>query len=130
MHEKAAVGLEGYAGQEARIVARQKDGKPPAVGIDVAIAAHRNRLHSLFGAVGLVRDEAFQRIRSDGRIDDVRGDAISAPLARCRPRQTPDRLLGGIIGCGAFVAYLTPIRSEEHTSELQSLMRISYAVFC
>src|SRR3546814_8923154 len=27
------------------------------------------------------------------------------------------------------VAYLTA-RSEEHTSELQSLMRISYAVFC
>src|SRR3546814_4825309 len=25
---------------------------------------------------------------------------------------------------------LVPIRSEEHTSELQSLMRISYAVFC
>src|SRR3546814_10148868 len=25
---------------------------------------------------------------------------------------------------------LGPIRSEEHTSELQSLMRISYAVFC
>src|SRR3546814_7956178 len=25
---------------------------------------------------------------------------------------------------------LTPVRSEEHTSELQSLMRISYAVFC
>src|SRR3546814_6107254 len=25
---------------------------------------------------------------------------------------------------------LTPMRSEEHTSELQSLMRISYAVFC
>src|SRR3546814_2389910 len=24
----------------------------------------------------------------------------------------------------------TPVRSEEHTSELQSLMRISYAVFC
>src|SRR3546814_2060038 len=23
-----------------------------------------------------------------------------------------------------------PVRSEEHTSELQSLMRISYAVFC
>src|SRR3546814_5704112 len=27
-------------------------------------------------------------------------------------------------------AALIPIRSEEHTSELQSLMRISYAVFC
>src|SRR3546814_6319519 len=26
--------------------------------------------------------------------------------------------------------FLPPARSEEHTSELQSLMRISYAVFC
>src|SRR3546814_10382614 len=25
---------------------------------------------------------------------------------------------------------INPLRSEEHTSELQSLMRISYAVFC
>src|SRR3546814_5148451 len=37
---------------------------------------------------------------------------------------------------GQGMAMLTPffwrndIRSEEHTSELQSLMRISYAVFC
>src|SRR3546814_10829617 len=29
-----------------------------------------------------------------------------------------------------FVVAKPPIRSEEHTSELQSLMRISYAVFC
>src|SRR3546814_1681541 len=28
-----------------------------------------------------------------------------------------------------FIAY-SMLRSEEHTSELQSLMRISYAVFC
>src|SRR3546814_3252438 len=28
------------------------------------------------------------------------------------------------------VAVAAPLRSEEHTSELQSLMRISYAVFC
>src|SRR3546814_3339835 len=28
------------------------------------------------------------------------------------------------------VEYRQPPRSEEHTSELQSLMRISYAVFC
>src|SRR3546814_6822607 len=27
-------------------------------------------------------------------------------------------------------AHQQPARSEEHTSELQSLMRISYAVFC
>src|SRR3546814_4667153 len=30
----------------------------------------------------------------------------------------------------AIWQYLEPARSEEHTSELQSLMRISYAVFC
>src|SRR3546814_983963 len=29
-----------------------------------------------------------------------------------------------------FSARLLPARSEEHTSELQSLMRISYAAFC
>src|SRR3546814_2649133 len=28
------------------------------------------------------------------------------------------------------IAAITAVRSEEHTSELQSLMRISYAVFC
>src|SRR3546814_5206272 len=33
--------------------------------------------------------------------------------------------------CARTPAYPTPgPRSEEHTSELQSLMRISYAVFC
>src|SRR3546814_10115609 len=30
--------------------------------------------------------------------------------------------------CGT--SFCSAIRSEEHTSELQSLMRISYAVFC
>src|SRR3546814_10248729 len=29
-----------------------------------------------------------------------------------------------------YLPHLAVIRSEEHTSELQSLMRISYAVFC
>src|SRR3546814_9406703 len=33
-------------------------------------------------------------------------------------------------GFRAARAALTLFRSEEHTSELQSLMRISYAVFC
>src|SRR3546814_355442 len=32
--------------------------------------------------------------------------------------------------CPCFMAVMEDIRSEEHTSELQSLMRISYAVFC
>src|SRR3546814_3729941 len=33
-------------------------------------------------------------------------------------------------GIAAAAQSLTCCRSEEHTSELQSLMRISYAVFC
>src|SRR3546814_9236331 len=52
------------------------------------------------GGTELARDIAAQPAR-----EDMRGD---------RPG---DRLRGGR-------------RSEEHTSELQSLMRISYAVFC
>src|SRR3546814_10000769 len=38
----------------------------------------------------------------------------------------PVAVLDGV----AFVVRLFAARSEEHTSELQSLMRISYAVFC
>src|SRR3546814_2674094 len=33
-------------------------------------------------------------------------------------------------GRGPISPDSSPFRSEEHTSELQSLMRISYAVFC
>src|SRR3546814_6646508 len=42
------------------------------------------------------------------------------PVCRCVSVQRPGRLLPSPVG----------FRSEEHTSELQSLMRISYAVFC
>src|SRR3546814_5518596 len=42
-------------------------------------------------------------------------------------RHTLDRLSAGV---AQFGADRTLVRSEEHTSELQSLMRISYAVFC
>src|SRR3546814_9815143 len=38
-------------------------------------------------------------------------------------------LISGLIGFFALRHGFGP-RSEEHTSELQSLMRISYAVFC
>src|SRR3546814_2634204 len=31
---------------------------------------------------------------------------------------------------GSAIVDVIPTRSEEHTSELQSLMRLSYAVFC
>src|SRR3546814_7147596 len=46
-------------------------------------------------------------------------------------------VFAGMIGVTIFGLFFTPLfyvslqnRSEEHTSELQSLMRISYAVFC
>src|SRR3546814_10759053 len=37
---------------------------------------------------------------------------------------------GRIEQIGSSDCVRVPVRSEEHTSELQSLMRISYAVFC
>src|SRR3546814_5618356 len=40
------------------------------------------------------------------------------------------RLPSGRFEEGAAVDHGAPDRSEEHTSELQSLMRSSYAVFC
>src|SRR3546814_10075445 len=67
------------------------------------------------------------------------------PDQRHLPRQPDDAaMLGGtdpwadLCGGGGmmiahkppFVLSLSKPRSEEHTSELQSLMRISYAVFC
>src|SRR3546814_7012763 len=35
-----------------------------------------------------------------------------------------------VFPCISFLHGARVVRSEEHTSELQSLMRISYAVFC
>src|SRR3546814_9108975 len=43
-------------------------------------------------------------------------------------RPDPDR--DAVWNRGAYLARGLTHRSEEHTSELQSLMRISYAVFC
>src|SRR3546814_8251711 len=50
--------------------------------------------------------------------------AVGKPLQRHR--------IGGdrAAVCAAIVVAEDGARSEEHTSELQSLMRISYAVFC
>src|SRR3546814_10850366 len=65
-------------------------------------------------------DGCFERLVADieafgGRVDKIIGDAIvallGAPLAH---EDDAERA----------------VRSEEHTSELQSLMRCAYAVFC
>src|SRR3546814_9702131 len=44
-------------------------------------------------------------------------------------RRAPPEDVGGTPGFEDFLKAMAK-RSEEHTSELQSLMRISYAVFC
>src|SRR3546814_1001682 len=46
---------------------------------------------------------------------------------RGTPNASPERVF---IGNGVSELIDLSLRSEEHTSELQSLMRISYAVFC
>src|SRR3546814_2568615 len=58
---------------------------------------------------------------------------LAVPLSYIRPRQGRYGKL--VIGILAYLIYsqllgVAQNRSEEHTSELQSLMRISYAVFC
>src|SRR3546814_1009033 len=54
------------------------------------------------------------------------------PVIRHRTEQLREHQEGclSIPGIFADVTRADGIRSEEHTSELQSLMRISYAVFC
>src|SRR3546814_3214251 len=61
-----------------------------------------------------------------GSTPSPRGSRCLAGLHGSRVLQaTPNWTRQTAISCRARV-----IRSEEHTSELQSLMRISYAVFC
>src|SRR3546814_10358422 len=56
--------------------------------------------------------------REKGLVQSVHkpGDLIDAAIAKAREMTEPSAPVS--------------VRSEEHTSELQSLMRISYAVFC
>src|SRR3546814_9570386 len=75
---------------------------------------------------------------SDDGVDHRAGLARVAHGHRVEPQR-----LGGIViaagkdriadeehGIERYAAGALQFRSEEHTSELQSLMRISYAVFC
>src|SRR3546814_6298516 len=73
-------------------------------------AQHRHCRHLRATDNAYPKGTAKRVVRSDGR-----GRSRTATLARlCGIARTP--------GAG--------FRSEEHTSELQSLMRSSYAVFC
>src|SRR3546814_9806145 len=93
-----------------------------AVGLGVAMAAALSSV-SLPGSISFVTSIAPIAVSMNVPV---------APLGLLVAVETfPDifRTLGNVVadvGATKFAAD----RSEEHTSELQSLMRISYAVFC
>src|SRR3546814_4825937 len=70
-----------------------------------------------------------RRMISSGVIADVRRGRVRASGAR-HPKVTHTSPLRARYSRSASDTSRRHARSEEHTSELQSLMRISYAVFC
>src|SRR3546814_8076369 len=79
------------------------------------------------------------RRRPDGEGKQRRDRRLRMDGRRSRPHRAPAGALEGVtmqlyLDCDGVLADFdrgaTELRSEEHTSELQSLMRISYAVFC
>src|SRR3546814_13896503 len=85
------------------------------------------RTDTLFPYTTLFRSVAVQR-----QAERVAGgiDVHPRDLHRVAHERALD-LLGAVVLVGGDVERHHPVaRSEEHTSELQSLMRISYAVFC
>src|SRR3546814_7711068 len=76
--------------------------------------------------------EYYRRFGFDPRVAAPFSSPYAGPyfmaLALCDGFKLPER--GRAEYAEAFARLETQERSEEHTSELQSLMRISYAVFC
>src|SRR3546814_4349517 len=62
-----------------------------------------------------------------GRTSGMSSPSNVRGLVYCGCSRSPSSKLSSLKLCACPN---TPGRSEEHTSELQSLMRISYAVFC
>src|SRR3546814_4103940 len=83
------------------------------------------RTDTLFPYTTLFRSRVRPRLLAGGRFQ------LLGPQ-RDHPREALRRALraAGVAGPRALRRRVPQPRSEEHTSELQSLMRISYAVFC
>src|SRR3546814_2634939 len=103
----------------------------------VVDAAPADRGAVFFGAHVEVEDAdsgeaARYRIVGPDETDAARGwISIDSPLARAMLKKRVDDEFEAQLPGGARRFFITGVdRSEEHTSELQSLMRISYAVFC
>src|SRR3546814_3987185 len=69
----------------------------------------------------------FGRVGDDGEIAVVRREGLARRIELARIARRSDRRVERRV---AQMFDQHERRSEEHTSELQSLMRISYAVFC
>src|SRR3546814_10899549 len=87
-------------------------------------------LSVVWSALVAITEEMGVALRNTAYSSAVReGDDFSTGLFDSRGRLVAQgNFTPGHLGAMPFV--LEHIRSEEHTSELQSLMRISYAVFC
>src|SRR3546814_5990051 len=80
----------------------------------------------------LLGDGTVRRLRKQRRPCRLSSDAppTSAPQCRSHRRVPPSIPINPALPACHQPACRRCRRSEEHTSELQSLMRISYAVFC
>src|SRR3546814_10415640 len=75
-----------------------------------------------------IRVEARHRAPAP-RLDLFGSSPLAVPIpVQDSPRRRRQRAMGYITGRPRQPRFR--VRSEEHTSELQSLMRITYAVFC
>src|SRR3546814_5859292 len=95
------------------------------------------RIRQIYGGAGEYAGDAderqFCRFRLDraGRSREFQGaEAQLLFRAHLGSTQEPGENRWGNDRLGAAAQSPSAYRSEEHTSELQSLMRISYAVFC
>src|SRR3546814_4450278 len=82
-------------------------------------------------APGLLEEDDYSRYwvaRRGRHVGARRGPARGEPCRRGHTRGVPRTPPSDCVRLDLEAAALE--RSEEHTSELQSLMRISYAVFC
>src|SRR3546814_2559315 len=91
-------------------------------------ATWRDDATVLYAPNTFIRDEV--RSRYLGRIRELLGHFAGTPEVTLEigslPRAVAERTAPALPARTTADA----VRSEEHTSELQSLMRISYAVFC